>query len=73
MTDKEREDFLAHAEKVLTAVRDSFNAETYRCPCCKTDRYQNWHEQKCRDQLNGALSRINHVRERLKGNFPVRN
>lgn len=65
MTLEERQNKLRAAERLILQVRDSFSNEEKICECCGMVAFVNWNEKQMRDQLNGAVTRLQRVTERM--------
>lgn len=61
MSPQERERKLRQAIAIVAEVRDSFSTEKEVCPHCGFEKFVYWDERQTRDQLNGALSRLERV------------
>jgi hypothetical protein len=65
MTDEQRKAYLKQAWNLLRAVRNSFPNTRSECPHCGAERFEEWNEHQLREQLNGAITRIERVRDRV--------
>jgi hypothetical protein len=62
----ERIDKLKQVLQILLEVRNSFSNEEKRCDHCNMITFLDWNEKQMRDQINGAISRVEKVIDRLK-------
>lgn len=69
MTIEERTNKLKAAEALITQVRESLSSEQKKCDCCGAVRFVDWNDKQMRDQLNGAIHRLQQVGRRI--NEPV--
>lgn len=53
------------AESILDSVSATLNNERTVCQCCGMEKFTFWNERQMREQLNGAITRIGRVKERL--------
>lgn len=58
------EEKLLAAKKLILEVRDSLNNKQERCSCCGAERFVDWNERQMRENLNGAVTRIDRVIDR---------
>jgi hypothetical protein len=65
MNNQQRAQYLEFAKELILAVRDSFSTEKEVCECCGFERFKNWNERQLRDQLNGAVTRLENVEKRM--------
>lgn len=62
MTNEEK---LLEANRLILEVQETFNNQQEQCPCCGAERFVAWNERQMREQLNGAMTRIGRVIERM--------
>jgi transposase len=60
------EEKLMEAKRLILEVRDTFNNTQERCSCCGAERFVNWNQRQMRDQLNGAVTRIDRAARSLE-------
>ncbi len=65
MSNEERTTKLRAATALILQVRDSFSNEKVICECCGMVSFPHWNEKQMRDQLNGAITRLERVEERM--------
>ncbi len=65
MTNVERANKLLEAARIILEVRDSFSNTKFKCECCGFARFTDHHKHLMREQLNGAITRINRVNDRM--------
>lgn len=65
MTIAERVEKLALAAQIITEVRDSLNNERLICECCGFERFIDYNDRQMREQLNGAVTRLARVSDRM--------
>ena len=65
MSNEKREQRLALAKRIILEVRDSFCNEKTICERCGHENFTSWNEHQLRDQLNGAVTRLERVIERM--------
>jgi hypothetical protein len=66
MTNQERAQKLEDLICQIIEARDTFHNETAVCPSCGAERFLFWNDRQMRDQLNGAVTRLTRVVERMK-------
>ncbi len=65
MTKEERTYKLRAAVNLIIQVRDSFSNEKKTCDHCGMVTFPAWNDKQMRDQLNGAITRLQKVEERM--------
>ncbi len=65
MTNRERSSKLRAAAALILQVRNSFSNEQETCECCGTVKFVHWNDKQMRDYLNGAITRLERVEERM--------
>lgn len=65
MTNEERAERLALARNLILEVRESFPNEKETCECCGFVKFKDWNHKQLRDQLSGAVHRLEVVYERM--------
>lgn len=66
MSNQDRQNRLTAAIQAILEVRDSFPKNEKICCECGMTTFANWNEKQIRDQLNGSISRLEKVIDRIK-------
>lgn len=57
---------LSAAHDLVFQVRESLSNSRQTCPCCGLIKYDNFDEVKVREAVNGVLSRLAKIMERME-------